>query len=237
MQQKYLISVLCFFCSVTIHAQVGIGTSSPSATSILDISASDKGLLIPRVALTGTDDESTIDHPVESLLVYNTATVSDVTPGYYYWEGTRWYAMKQEHQSGGGNTRGIEIIKDPNTSTQDGSFHQNSSTYNNKYIFDISAYPTKSVFIFRKNNNVSSDGYQSLIQFGGIQGGTDGRVVTLMNAEKQFRFQFQNNASGVAAKSRFNIQQNIDMNAEGYHSATFIYDGSSSRWLLLNRSY
>ncbi|HCW65444.1 MAG: hypothetical protein ABGW88_18000 [Leeuwenhoekiella sp.] len=228
MQQKYLIGVLCFFCSVTIHAQVGIGTSSPSATSILDISASDKGLLIPRVALTGTDDESTIDHPVESLLVYNTATVSDVTPGYYYWDGTRWYAMKQEHQSGSENTRGIEIIRDPST-----SFSQNNSTYNNRYVFDISAYPTKSVFLFRKNNT----GVQSLIQFAGIKGGTDGRVITIMNAEKQFRFQFQNSSDGAAAKARFNIEQNIDMNAEGYHSATFIYDGSSSRWLLLNRSY
>ncbi len=44
------------------------------------------GLLIPRVALTGTTDATTIaGTEATSLLVYNTATAGDVTPGFYYW--------------------------------------------------------------------------------------------------------------------------------------------------------
>ena len=39
--------------SHTIHAQVGIGTTTPVSGALLDISATDKGLMIPRVALTG----------------------------------------------------------------------------------------------------------------------------------------------------------------------------------------
>jgi len=46
--------------------------------------------LVPRVALTGTADVTTIASPATSLLIYNTATVSNVTPGYYYWSGAAW---------------------------------------------------------------------------------------------------------------------------------------------------
>ena len=45
-------------------------------------------MLIPRVTLTGSTDATTIATPATSLLVYNTATTSDVVPGYYYNSGT-----------------------------------------------------------------------------------------------------------------------------------------------------
>ncbi|MCG3165285.1 MAG: hypothetical protein POELPBGB_01047 [Bacteroidia bacterium] len=49
------------------------------------------GLLLPRVALTGTTDAATISGTeATSLLVYNTTTISDVTPGFYYWESGAW---------------------------------------------------------------------------------------------------------------------------------------------------
>jgi len=67
---------------------VGIGTTSPNGSSMLEITATNKGLLIPRVTLTGTTDATTIATPATSLLVYNTATTSDVVPGYYYNSGT-----------------------------------------------------------------------------------------------------------------------------------------------------
>lgn len=64
--------------------------ATADASSIIDISSSNKGMLIPRVALTGTGDVTTIASPATSLLIYNTATVSNVTPGYYYWTGSAW---------------------------------------------------------------------------------------------------------------------------------------------------
>ncbi len=41
-------------------AQVGIGTTTPHASAILDITSTNKGLLLPRVNLTGTNDNTTI---------------------------------------------------------------------------------------------------------------------------------------------------------------------------------
>lgn len=69
---------------------IGINSAGavPDASAILDVSSSDKGVLIPRVALTGTNDGSTVSSPANSLLVYNTQTVSDVTPGFYYFESS-----------------------------------------------------------------------------------------------------------------------------------------------------
>lgn len=89
------------FTSTQIYAQnIGINTAgtAPDDAAILDVAASDKGLLIPRVSLTGTGDIATIaGSEEESLLIYNLATISDVTPGYYYWDGTnKWIALLSE---------------------------------------------------------------------------------------------------------------------------------------------
>lgn len=73
------------------NAQLGIGTPEPKNSSMLDVQATNKGILIPRVELTST----TVFAPIigekeESLLVYNLTEVNDVTPGYYYWRENKW---------------------------------------------------------------------------------------------------------------------------------------------------
>src|SRR5690606_29475951 len=72
------------------NAQVGIGTPTPANSSQLDIVANNKGVLIPRVALTSTAIFAPISGTEdESLLVYNTATAGDITPGFYYWVNSK----------------------------------------------------------------------------------------------------------------------------------------------------
>ena len=86
--KSIFIFCLLFIVTISIKAQVGIGTGSPNGSSMLEINATNKGVLIPRVTLTGSTDATTIATPATSLLVYNTATTSDVVPGYYYNSGT-----------------------------------------------------------------------------------------------------------------------------------------------------
>ncbi|MBF4494422.1 hypothetical protein IR010_17895, partial [Flavobacterium sp. MR2016-29] len=77
--------------SIGAYAQVGIGTPTPNVSSQLEIFANDKGVLIPRVALKSSTDVSTITNGnVNSLMVFNTSTIADVTPGYYYWYDNKW---------------------------------------------------------------------------------------------------------------------------------------------------
>ena len=75
-----------------MFGQVGIGTTSPNAA--LDVTSTDDGLLIPRVALTASNVASPLTLPTISELVYNTATVVDVTPGFYYWDGAKWVRLQ-----------------------------------------------------------------------------------------------------------------------------------------------
>ena len=62
----------------------------PDPSAILDIKSVNKGLLIPRVALSGSKDVSTISNPINSLLIYNTDSVADVTCGFYFWKDNCW---------------------------------------------------------------------------------------------------------------------------------------------------
>lgn len=80
-----------FFC-LDSNAQVGIGTTSPNAA--LDVTSTNDGLLVPRVALTITTAATPLTAPTTSEMVYNTATVADVTPGYYYWDGAKWVRLQ-----------------------------------------------------------------------------------------------------------------------------------------------
>ncbi|MEZ4807765.1 MAG: hypothetical protein R2815_09915 [Flavobacteriales bacterium] len=74
---------------------VGIG-GTPATGALLDVSAPNRGILVPRVALTSTNSNMPVGAAgiITSLLVYNTATAGTggtaVNPGYYYWDGTRW---------------------------------------------------------------------------------------------------------------------------------------------------
>src|SRR5207344_73829 len=94
----WFLTVLCPF-NFCVAQNIGINSTgaAPVASAMLDILATDKGLLIPRVALTGTNAAGPVTSPATSLLVYNTATAgsspNNVVPGYYYWNGTAWIAL------------------------------------------------------------------------------------------------------------------------------------------------
>lgn len=82
----------------TAYTQGGVGISSngnaPNTSAMLDVQATNKGVLMPRIALTSTTDATSITNGnVVSMLVYNTATIADIIPGYYYWNGTNWVTL------------------------------------------------------------------------------------------------------------------------------------------------
>ena len=90
--RKILFLKLFFYCFVAF-SQVGIGTDFPNTSAQLDIVSIDKGVLLPRIALIGTDDVTTISNGNKGgLLIYNTATTegaNEVTPGFYYWSESK----------------------------------------------------------------------------------------------------------------------------------------------------
>jgi len=104
--KKIVLSLLLLMAVIFSYSQgVGIGTNTPDASAALDITASNKGLLMPRIALTGINDSATIVSPATGLLVYNTATAGippvNVKPGYYYYTGSRWQKLVQQGNAPG----------------------------------------------------------------------------------------------------------------------------------------
>ena len=83
-----LISVTGFSQNVGINAT----GNPPDVNAGLDVDFASKGLLIPRLALTSTTSFAPLAAHVAGMIVYNTATTGDVTPGFYYNNGTRWIA-------------------------------------------------------------------------------------------------------------------------------------------------
>src|SRR5688500_1415224 len=65
---------------------INSSNAGPDPSAMLDVSSSTQGVLIPRVALTGTTVAAPITNPANSLLVFNTASAGDVIPGFYYWD-------------------------------------------------------------------------------------------------------------------------------------------------------
>ncbi|MFN5224177.1 MAG: tail fiber domain-containing protein [Bacteroidota bacterium] len=90
--------------------------ADPSAA--LDLNYVDKGLLVPRVSLVQTTSSSPVLAPATSLLVYNTTTINDVTPGYYFWDGLKWARLMVDNGSGGGGGGSTNI--NCNTTFNDG---------------------------------------------------------------------------------------------------------------------
>ena len=94
MKLKIVLNLLIVFCVLHATAQTGIGTTAPHASAKLEVYATNKGFLPPRIALTGTLDAVTIASPATGLVIYNTVTAgtspNNVLPGYYYWDGAKW---------------------------------------------------------------------------------------------------------------------------------------------------
>jgi hypothetical protein len=89
--KKIFLSILALY-GLHTAAQVKIGNNpaTVNADALLELEASNKGLLYPRVALTATTNAAPLNAHVQGMTVYNTATTSDVTPGLYTNDGTKW---------------------------------------------------------------------------------------------------------------------------------------------------
>lgn len=78
--------MLSLFISIGLNAQVGIGTTTPNASSALDITSNTGGLLVPRMTAA---ERTGIATPATGLLVYQTTA----TAGFYYYTGSAWISI------------------------------------------------------------------------------------------------------------------------------------------------
>ena len=137
MLKKITIFAMLLFCfALPIQAQsVGINTTTPHASAALDVTATDKGILIPRVALA-----SAITSAAEGLMVYqNTAP-----KGFYYYNGTVWtligsdnlgnHTATQNIAMGSNSITGANNITATGTATLGGNAYPNTTGTNGQVL-------------------------------------------------------------------------------------------------------
>gem|GEM_PF-2883128 len=92
-----LLSITLLLAVQQLWAQGGVGinntNAAPDMSAMLDVSATDKGLLAPRMTMAQRDAIAT---PATGLLIFQT----DNTPGFYYYDGTAWTAVSPAAAAG-----------------------------------------------------------------------------------------------------------------------------------------
>ncbi|WP_339917987.1 hypothetical protein [Yeosuana marina] len=102
-----LLILLCAFFTLPINAQVGIGTTNPNSTSMLDIQSNAKGVLIPRMETT---DRTGISSPANGLLVFDTDTQS-----FWFYDASAWRELgigSSIHDTDGDTKIEVEKVTD-----------------------------------------------------------------------------------------------------------------------------
>jgi hypothetical protein len=101
MKKFYLIALGLFTAVGFAQVKVG-GTPTVNPNAMLEIEATNKGVLLPRVALVTTNDAAPLASHVQGMTVYNTASTpagnnaparNRVEPGFYYNDGAKWNQM------------------------------------------------------------------------------------------------------------------------------------------------
>ena len=192
---KKLLLLTAIFASIfvtTVNAQTKIkdgtvaGTSSlPNSAAILDLESANKGLLLPRVALTATTIWGLAGSSINGMTIYDTATAITGTTNYpalsggkgvYYWDGTGWVGLgSSQFWKLTGNT-GTSAGSNPIGTATDGNYlgttdsaklvlgvngikHAVLDTLGNFYTGDSSVYSTTSLnnIIAGEKNSVDSE--------------------------------------------------------------------------------
>ena len=81
---KQFVFIIMLFTAFTASAQVGIGTITPNAKAVLDITSTTQGLLPPRMDSTA---RNAITTPPAGLIIYNTSINA-----LQCYNGTNWYS-------------------------------------------------------------------------------------------------------------------------------------------------
>lgn len=123
---------------------VGIGTTVPDRSAILDLSSSDKGLLIPRMT---SKQREAITNPAQGLILFQT----DEKSGFYFYSGEHWQPIASGQEM-------YSTSADPNDWTINGNSVSGSGSNTTAFLGTTNNRP----LIFKVNNEragyISSSG-------------------------------------------------------------------------------
>ncbi len=135
-----IIVLLFLILSTNVYSQVGIGTTSPDASSALDIRSNSAGLLIPRLTEI---QKNAITSPANGLLIYQI----DGEMGFWFYDEYiyEWLPFKNEYDCANG------LVENENTFKLGGQLIENTEIVLNGKDFTLNSNSNSSDFIFKSN--------------------------------------------------------------------------------------
>ncbi|WAC42516.1 hypothetical protein [Pedobacter sp. SL55] len=109
--------------------KVGTNPTIKEPSAVFEVESANKGMLLPRVALTSLTDVTTIANPADALTVFNTAfngvAPNNVIPGYYYWSATdnKWIRLLDKEP-----VQDLRFVGRNNHVTQDAGVNENGTS-------------------------------------------------------------------------------------------------------------
>lgn len=207
--------LLLLFISNSVSAQVGIGTTTPDASSILDIVSESKGLLMPRLTTTLRD---AIVLPANGLMIYNTdlndGQLNIGTPAVPNWIGVK----GQE-----GPVPTIESVSEGN--------EVNTESEEYELIPEMTMSPTTGAYLVLFNAQISSSKTFSSSQgvidvnalYNNLMSVTGGVAHTLVFGSGEILLPGVYNVTGAPS-----IAGNLTLDAGGNADALFIIRGTGA---------
>jgi trimeric autotransporter adhesin len=92
---KRLLTIAASLCISYANAQMKLGNNptSTNVNALLELETTNKGLLLPRIALANVSSPTPLTAHIAGMTVFNTANNGIVSPGFYCNDGTMWIKM------------------------------------------------------------------------------------------------------------------------------------------------
>lgn len=188
MKNWILLFLLVLTCT-HMSAQVGLGTTSPQASSILDITSTTKGLLIPRMTYA---QKIAIPTPATGLMVYQTNVSGAEQAGLYYFDGSLWKRFARFDELGSGGNSSWTISGVDQYSNVTGNVGIGTITPTSKLHIDGSVLLEGSTFAFNhpsgilqfRNNSINKSYIQlsgDNLRLGTNAGNSAGQIIMRMD--------------------------------------------------------
>lgn len=100
--------------SIKTYSQIKIGDNPKSLNkdAILEMESIDKGLLLPRIALSSITSPQPLSNFTNGMIVYNISLKNNLSPGIYYSDGTKWIRAINNNNTPNNFINGIKYSTD-----------------------------------------------------------------------------------------------------------------------------
>lgn len=175
----FYIVILSIFCMTKVYSQIGINTAIVQEGVALQIEASDKGVLFPRIALSSRTSTSPLPSSIPTgTMVFNTVTAGSfpntIIPGLHWWsaEEQQWINVNTNLENA--------VVKYTNSES---TTNYNTTSWQNVKLFGNMIFnESTSIYNVNTTNQTVTIGrlglysISSLLSFDRSSGGSAGRV-------------------------------------------------------------